>query len=110
MITACTRAAVGDPVGEISQQPLNGHWAEVILHAENAGKFDHLEISEEMRPYVVEEDLWVSPGDSVQAFDGANHAIGTLVMRFDTADRLNDAMNNISKWGQVTNKQFVRGG
>lgn len=98
MITACTRAAVGDPVGKISQQPLNGHWAEVILHAETAGKFDHLEISGEMRPYVIEEDLWVSLGDSVQAFDGANHAIGTLVMHFDTAEQLGNAMGSISSW------------
>ena len=101
MITACTRAAVGDPVGEISQQSLNGHWAEVILHAEIAGEFDHLEISEEMRPYVIEEDLWVSQGDSVQAFDGANHAIGTLVMHFDTAEQLGNAMGNISSWCEV---------
>ncbi len=98
MITACVRAAVGDSVGEISQQALNGHWAEVILHAETAGEFDHLEVSAEMRPYVVEEDLWVSAGDRVEAFDGANHAIGTLVMHFDDAEQLDNAMGKISSW------------
>ena len=98
MITACTCAAVGDTVGEISLRPLNGHWAEVILHTETAGQFDHLEISDEMRPYVVEEDLWVSAGDRVQSFDGANHALGTLVMRFDTETLLSQAMTNISRW------------
>ena len=101
MITACTRAAVGDSVGEISQQSLNGHWAEVILHAETAGQFDHLEVSAEMRPYVVEEDLWVSAGDRVEAFDGANHAIGTLVMHFNAAEQLDNAMGKISSWCRV---------
>ncbi len=104
MITACTRAAVGDTVGSISQQALKGHWAEVILHAENEGKFDHLEISEEIRPYVVEEDLWVSAGDGVEPFNGANHAIGTLVIRFDTAEQLDSAMGYISSWCRVVVK------
>ena len=105
MITACTRAAVGDPVGEISQQPLNGHWAEVILHAEDAGLFDHLEVSESMLPYVVEQDLWVKVGDKVETFDGANHAIGTLVMRFDSAEQLDDAMDRIASWCKVVVSQ-----
>lgn len=105
MITACTRAAVGDPVGEISQQPLNGHWAEVILHAEDAGLFDHLEVSESMLPYVVEEDLWVEVGEKVETFDGANHAIGTLVMRFDSAEQLDDAMDRIASWCKVVVSQ-----
>jgi len=104
MITASTRAAVGDPLSEIEQKPLNGHWAEIILHAEKAGSFDRLRISEEMRPYVVEEDLWVSSGDSVQPFDGANHALGTLVMRFDTAEQLALAMGHILSWCWVETK------
>ncbi len=101
MITACTRAAVGDPVGEISQKPLNGHWAEVILHAENAGDFDRLDIAEDVKPYVVETDLWVEQGDRVEDFDGANHAIGTLVVRFPDAETLEKAMVNIASWCQV---------
>ncbi len=101
MITACTRAAVGDPVGEISQKPLDGHWAEVILHAEEAGQFDRLEVSDGMKPFVVETDLWVSPCDRVEAFDGANQAIGTLVMRFESAGQLDHAMSHIASWCKV---------
>lgn len=101
MITACTRAAVGDSVGDISQKPLNGHWAEVILHAENAGVFDRLEIADEVKPFVVETDLWVEKGDKVENFDGANHAIGTLVVRFPSSDTLEKAMANIASWCKV---------
>lgn len=101
MIAACVRTAVGDPVGDIFPRPLDGHWAEVILHAECAGAFDHIDIAEEMRPYVVEEDLWVTAGDRVECFDGANHAIGTLVMRFESAEQLNKAMGQISSWCHV---------
>ena len=101
MITACTRAAVGDPVGEISQKPLNGHWAEVILHAGEAGLFDRLEVAEDIKPYIVETDLWVEKGDKVEVFDGANQAIGTLVVKFPSAEMLEKAMANISSWCHV---------
>ena len=101
MITACTRAAVGDSVGDISQKPLNGHWAEVILHTEKAGLFDHLEIADEVKPFVVETDLWVNPGDKVEDFDGANHAIGTLVIRFNSSEELERAMSDINSWCKV---------
>ena len=104
MITACTRAAVGDSVGDISQRPLDGHWSEVILHAEEEGIFDHLDVNDAVKPYIVETDLWVSEGDKIEAFDGANHAIGTLVLRFPSSSELEMAMSNIGLWCKVVVK------
>lgn len=108
MITACTRAAVGDSVGDISQsqKPLNGYWAEVILHAETAGIFDHLEVADEAKPFIVETDLWVEKGDKVKKFDGANHAIGTLVVRFPSEKEQERAMKDINSWCKVVIKQY----
>lgn len=60
------------------------HWAEIVLHADKDGMFESLSVSESMRPYVLEEDLWVRKGDAVHAFEGANDAIGTLVMQFNS--------------------------
>ena len=92
MITAITRAMVGDPIEAVKQKPYNGHWAEIILHAEKEGKFDHIEISRDLSAEVVEEDLWVKAGDDVESFDGANNAIGTLVLKFETAEELEYAI------------------
>lgn len=102
MITAITRAMVGDPILEpIEQKPYNGHWAEIILHADESGIFDHLEISNDLPAEVVEEDLWVENGDKVESFEGANNAIGTLVLRFQTAEELEDAITNQKNWLKV---------
>lgn len=101
MITAMTRYIVGDSVPEIEQKPYNGHWAEVILHADKAGCFERLEISKDLPAEVVEEDLWVSKGDHVNSFEGANDAIGTLVLRFDEDKAMVDAISNISSWLKV---------
>lgn len=105
MITAITRAMVGDPILEpIEQKPYNGHWAEIILHADESGVFDHLEISKDLPAEIVEEDLWVEKGDKVESFEGANNAIGTLVLKFDSAEELEKAITNQRIWLKVVVK------
>ena len=105
MITAITRAMVGDPILEpIEQKPYNGHWAEIILHADESGVFDHLEISKDLPAEIVEEDLWVEKGDKVEGFEGANNAIGTLVLKFQTAEDLEKAITNQRDWLKVVVK------
>jgi biotin carboxylase len=105
MITAITRAMVGDPILEpIEQKPYNGHWAEIILHADESGVFDHLEISKELPAEIVEKDLWVEKGDKVEGFEGANNAIGTLVLKFQTAEDLEKAITNQRSWLKVVVK------
>ena len=105
MITAITRAMVGDPILEpIEQKPYNGHWAEIILHADKNGIYNHLEISKELPAEVVEEDLWVKQGDHVDSFEGANNAIGTLVLKFQTAEELEYAITHQREWLKVVVK------
>ncbi len=102
IITAITRAMVGDPILKpIEQKPYNGHWAEIILHADKDGIFDHLEISKELPAEIVEEDLWVVKGDKVEGFEGANNAIGTLVLNFNSADELEYAITHQREWLKV---------
>ena len=101
MITAITRAMVGDPIEPIKQKPYNGHWAEIILHADQEGTFDHVEISKELPAEVIEEDLWVKQGDHVDSFEGANNAIGTMVLKFQTAEELEHAITHQSEWLHV---------
>lgn len=104
MITACTRAAVGDSIDEIQQQPYNGHWAEIVLHANHAGVFEELEISNDLPAKIIEEDLWIKSGDYVSEFEGANNAIGTVVLRFDNAEGLEKAISHQGEWLKVVTR------
>lgn len=101
MIKAYVRAIAGDTVEEIKPASFNGHWAEVILHADKDGQFQSLDISPEYLNMVVETDLWVKTGEKVRSFNGANDAIGTLVMMFPTSEMLEKAMTNISDWCKI---------
>ena len=101
MITACTRAAVGDSIVEIQQQPYNGHWAEIVLHAEHSGIFEGLEISENLSAEIIEKDLWVETGDYIEGFEGANNAIGILILKFGTDKELISSINAQLEWLKV---------
>lgn len=101
MITAITRAMVGDESEVIKQKPYNGNWAEIILHADIDGEFVGLQIDPSLPAEIVEEDLWVKPGDYVHGFEAANDAIGTLVLRFENADDLEKAITNQREWLKI---------
>lgn len=101
MITAVTRAAVGDEPAGIVQKPYDGHWAEIILHADSDGAFGGLWIDPSIPAEVIEEDLWVSDGDEVRGFNGANDAIGTLVLRFSDAEDVETVLNSVRNWVKV---------
>lgn len=101
MITAAVRAAVGDAVGGMEQKPLDGHWAEIIVHADKTGVLVDIEIAQEMESFVIEKDLWFNQGDEVREFQSARDAIGTLVLCFRTANELEKAISNQKEWIRV---------
>lgn len=101
MITAITRAMVGDEPAVIEQRPYNGHWAEIILHADKEGVFQELQIAGSVQPLVYEIDLWVTNGDQIRGFEGANDAIGTLVLRSETEEQMLDLIKNQKEWLKV---------
>lgn len=104
MITAITRAMVGDEPAAIEQRPYNGHWAEIILHADKDGEFVGLKIDPSLPAEIVEEDLWVKPGDFVHGFEAANDAIGTLVLKFNSQEDLEGAITKQSSWLSVVTR------
>lgn len=101
LITAITRASVGDSVINIEQRPYQGHWAEIILHADTNGVFDHIEIDNNLPANIIEKDIWVKKGDQVESFDGANNAIGTLVLKFEEENDMIKAISCQRDWLKV---------
>lgn len=101
LITNAVRAAVGLPVQGVEQKPYDGCWAEVILHSDKAGVFSNLWIADGIKANVVEKDLWIQPGTKVGGFSAANEAIGTLVLKFETQERLQEVMGDVYRYVKV---------
>lgn len=102
LITNAVRAAVGEEVVDVEQKPYNGAWAEIVLHSDREGVFQELSVNASaVNAKVIETDLWVKSGDSVRAFKGANDAIGTLVLNFDTERSLLCGLKNQNDWLKI---------
>ena len=101
LITNAVRAAVGEPVIDVEQKKYDGYWAEIVLHSDVAGIFDCLWISDDIKNNLIENDLWIVSGEKVGGFSGANEAIGTLVLKFDTDERLQEVLSQQDKYIKV---------
>ncbi len=88
LIKGAVQAALGEKITNIEQKPYNGYWAEIILHSDQTGIFDHLAVDEKIEQNIIEKDLWVNAGDSIEGFDAANNAIGTMILCFDNEETM----------------------
>ena len=95
MIKNAVRAAVGDEVTPMTDPIYDGYWAEIILHSDKNGRFEELLLDKEVESHLYQTDLWVKPGDEIHVFTSANFAIGTLVLRFDNSEQMNEIVNHI---------------
>lgn len=101
LVENAVRAALGMPTVGVEQRPYDGCWAEIILHSDKPGVFDSLWIDESIADAVFERDLWIEPGTKVGGFSAANEAIGTLVLKFGTEERLQTVMQDPSRYVKV---------
>lgn len=101
MITNIVKSALGMELDVIEQKELKDNWAEIILHSEKEGTFEKLWISEEISSNIVENDLWIETGTHVGGFSGANEAIGTMVLKFDSEIQMNNVLNNQNNYIKV---------
>lgn len=99
IIERATLAAVSEPFQPIARgaDETKQHVVEIILHANQSGTFSHLEIAPELRPIIIEEDLWIQPGTQVETFTGANMAIGTLALRADSQEDIASFVNRVHR-------------
>lgn len=101
MITNAVKFALGFTVDEIVQEPLKFSLAEIILHSEVSGVFDGLWLSEDIKEYILEEDLWIKEGTEIGGFKGANEAIGTLVLKLPDQKKIDEILSDQDRYVKV---------
>ena len=101
LIRSAVLAALGEDPGKLADPVYDGFWAQVILHSDEDGVFKRLAIAEDVRNNVIEEALWVQPGEKIERFSGANKSLGTVVLRFDSASEADARMADIRSWLEI---------
>lgn len=77
------------------------YWGEIVLHSNVIGTFERLSIDGSVRERIHEIDLWVSPGDEVGDFSGANAAIGTIILKAKSRSALEHIIQRKDELVQV---------
>lgn len=102
IIEAETRSSLGLDIMNIHEPNYRGHFAILVLHAKEEGTFVGIEIEQTIRErHLIEEEVRVNCGDKVTAFSGANAAIGTLFLKFESRLELVQALANQNDWLQI---------
>lgn len=101
LVEANVRFAMGDysiePVFEGNAIPISTF----VLHADRSGVFEDILIAPELTPFVYRRVMYVSAGDRIDTFDGANKALGILFIRFNSVDELNRYTSSIGKYVSI---------
>lgn len=100
-----TRKAIGLPVNGIHEPNYRGHFAILVLHSDKDGVFDCVQINDSFcNKHVIEKEIRISKGDHVTSFTGANAAIGTLLLKFNSREELADALEHKERWITIITK------
>ena len=96
LVEANVRYAMGDDSMDVS---FDGNQAAVctyVPHARRDGTFAGIELTPDIEPHVYRTVMYLSEGDQVSRFDGANKAIGIVFLRFDDVDQMESLLDGIS--------------
>lgn len=97
-----TRKALALPLFNMNEPSYNGYYAIQVLHSDVSGHFDHIEVAPLFyKQHIIEQELRINKGDMVMAFSGANNAIGTQFLRFETREELDYSLAHTDEWMKI---------
>jgi len=94
-------SALGFDCSDLKMKEVDGFYSSYMLHAIEDGIVKKIWYSDEIRRNIIEENIFIKPGDEVKKFDGSNHTLGTMIMKFDSQDEMLEKMDNMEKYLKV---------
>ncbi|OWK39242.1 Carbamoyl-phosphate synthase large chain [Pseudomonas oleovorans subsp. oleovorans] len=88
-------AAIGLDCSSLSMTPSKGYWSSYMLHSLQDGVFKEVYLSDRAKKYIVEQDIYVKPGDKVFKFTGSHHTLGTMILQYSTLEEMMDMLDHM---------------
>jgi biotin carboxylase len=88
-------AALGLPLTGLTTTPSKGYWASFMVHSSETGIMKDIWLSERIKPKIVEQDIWVKPGDNIVKYLGANNILGTMILKFNSMAEMQEILDNM---------------
>lgn len=94
-------SALGLDCSDLKMQPTNGYYSSYMLHALEDGVVKEIWYSDEIKNNIIQETIYARQGDSVHKFNGSNHTLGTMIMKFETQEEMLYKMDNMENFLKV---------
>lgn len=105
LIEAEVCKAVGLPLPSITMPKYGGCYVNDIIHSRIDGSYQGIAYDEAFRnSHVISEAIYLKTGSHVDAFRGANNAIGSIFLKFGNRSECDAALSNHSKYIHVNVK------
>lgn len=99
LIEAEVQKAVGEKVSGITMPRYEGVFVNFIVHSNKDGLLRDVIIDDGFKEkYIIESEIRVKKGSHVEAFKGANNAIGTLFLHFESRGETEVALSRQNEW------------
>lgn len=89
-------SALGIDCSTLTMYKTSACYSSYILHAENEGIFEGININVSLHKNIAEQILFVKPGMPVKSFENASCALGCLILKFNTPEEMLEKMETIS--------------
>lgn len=103
LIEAEVLKAVGEHIPfEIAMPKYNGCYVNDIIHSLRAGTYRGIEYDEPFKKkHVISEAIYPTVGEHVEAFQGANNAIGSIFLKFANRQECDVKRANLSQYVKI---------
>ena len=99
LIKAEVNQALGLTIEGMHEPTYKGCFSIQVLHAPKSGLFNSIIIDQDFRrQHIVEEEIRVNKGEKVMPFTGANTAIGTLFLKANTRQEMDELLERIDEF------------
>ncbi|TDX26926.1 biotin carboxylase [Modicisalibacter xianhensis] len=88
--------ALGGDCSSLKNRKASGYWAECLVHSLVSGELEGLEFSDELAGKIFQKTIWTNPGDLIYKATGSNHALGMMILKFESREEMNRILDDIS--------------
>lgn len=94
-------SALGLNCSDLVMHSTKGFYSSYMLHALEDGKVKEIWYSNEIKQNIIQETIYTRPGEKVHKFNGSNHTLGTMIMKFETQEEMLHKMDNMENYLKV---------
>jgi carbamoylphosphate synthase large subunit len=99
------KAAVDAALGfDFDLQPTckQGHYANLVLYSTNCGPLKGIDIHDDMQKHLLDICIYRRIGEEILPKGGSNTAVGTLLLKFSTAEEMHHYIGNSNRYYRIS--------